>query len=410
MSNAIFSNPKHFEAIFHEAAIGILVTNAEFNMILSNEFAQNLFGYSETELLGQNISILIPNHLKGRHEGHLHKLNHQPISRPMGAGLDLKAKRKDESLFPIEISLSHFKENNQMYYIAFVSDVTLKRKVEMELILKNQEINQLNESLEEEVKSRTQALQNTLAQLEIQTHELENALQKEIELGDLKTRFVSMASHEFRTPLTSILSSAALIEKYTEESQQPKREHHIQRIKSSVSHLTEILEEFLSVGKLEAGKVEVRPEDFGIAEFFEDLISAMSGMKKPGQEIELTISDPKARFSTDTSMLRKILLNGLSNAIKFSQKNVFLQVQLRANELEISIQDQGIGISEQDQKHLFERFFRGGNANIIPGTGLGLHIMDRYVRLIGGQLTLNSLLDQGTTVTYILPNLANHVN
>ena len=410
MSNAIFSNPKHFEAIFHEAAIGILVTNAEFNMILSNEFAQNLFGYSETELLGQNISILIPNHLKGRHEGHLHKLNHQPISRPMGAGLDLKAKRKDESLFPIEISLSHFKENNQMYYIAFVSDVTLKRKVEMELILKNQEINQLNESLEEEVKSRTQALQNTLAQLEIQTHELENALQKEIELGDLKTRFVSMASHEFRTPLTSILSSAALIEKYTEESQQPKREHHIQRIKSSVSHLTEILEEFLSVGKLEAGKVEVRPEDFGIAEFFEDLISAMSGMKKPGQEIELTISDPKARFSTDTSMLRKILLNGLSNAIKFSQKNVFLQVQLRANELEISIQDQGIGISEQDQKHLFERFFRGGNANIIPGTGLGLHIMDRYVRLIGGQLTLNSILDQGTTVTYILPNLANHVN
>lgn len=297
-----------------------------------------------------------------------------------------------------------------MYYIAFVSDVTLKRKVEMELILKNQEINQLNESLEEEVKSRTQALQNTLAQLEIQTHELENALQKEIELGDLKTRFVSMASHEFRTPLTSILSSAALIEKYTEESQQPKREHHIQRIKSSVSHLTEILEEFLSVGKLEAGKVEVRPEDFGIAEFFEDLISAMSGMKKPGQEIELTISDPKARFSTDTSMLRKILLNGLSNAIKFSQKNVFLQVQLRTNELEISIQDQGIGISEQDQKHLFERFFRGGNANIIPGTGLGLHIMDRYVRLIGGQLTLNSVLDQGTTVTYILPNLANHVN
>jgi signal transduction histidine kinase len=85
-------------------------------------------------------------------------------------------------------------------------------------------------------------------------------------------------------------------------------------------------------------------------------------------------------------------------------------VQLRANELEISIQDQGIGISEQDQKHLFERFFRGGNANIIPGTGLGLHIMDRYVRLIGGQLTLNSILDQGTTVTYILPNLANHVN
>ena len=406
MSNAIFSNPKHFEAIFHEAAIGILVTNAQFNIILSNEFAQTLFGYSEAELLGQNIAILIPNHLKGRHEGHLDKLNHQPIARPMGAGLDLKAKRKDESLFPIEISLSHFKENEHMYYIAFVSDVTLKRKVEMELILKNQEINQLNESLEEEVKARTQALQNTLAQLEIQTHELENALQKEIELGDLKTRFVSMASHEFRTPLTSILSSAALIEKYTTDDQQPKREQHIQRIKSSVSHLTEILEEFLAVGKLEAGKVEVRPEDFSVSEFFDDLVSDLAGMKKPGQEIQLSLSDPAARFSTDTSMLRKILLNGLSNAIKFSQKNVFLTVQMLDASMQISIEDQGIGISEQDQKHLFERFFRGGNANIIPGTGLGLHIMDRYVRLIQGQLSLTSELDHGTTITYNLPNLA----
>lgn len=406
MSNAIFSNPKHFEAIFHEAAIGILVTNAQFNIILSNEFAQSLFGYSEAELLNQNISILIPNHLKGRHEGHLDKLNQQPIARPMGAGLDLKAKRKDESLFPIEISLSHFRENDQMYYIAFVSDVTLKRKVEMELILKNQEINQLNESLEEEVKSRTQALQNTLAQLEIQTHELENALQKEIELGDLKTRFVSMASHEFRTPLTSILSSAALIEKYTSADQQPKREQHIQRIKSSVSHLTEILEEFLAVGKLEAGKVEVHPEDFSVSEFFDDLVSDLAGMKKPGQEIELSLSEPAARFSTDTSMLRKILLNGLSNAIKFSQKNVFLRVQMLNASMQISIEDQGIGISEQDQKHLFERFFRGGNANIIPGTGLGLHIMDRYVRLIQGQLSLSSQLDHGTTITYILPNLA----
>ena len=406
MSNAIFSNPKHFEAIFHEAAIGILVTNAQFNIILSNEFAQTLFGYSEAELLGQNIAILIPNHLKGRHEGHLDKLNHQPIARPMGAGLDLKAKRKDESLFPIEISLSHFKENEHMYYIAFVSDVTLKRKVEIELILKNQEINQLNESLEEEVKARTQALQNTLAQLEIQTHELENALQKEIELGDLKTRFVSMASHEFRTPLTSILSSAALIEKYTTDDQQPKREQHIQRIKSSVSHLTEILEEFLAVGKLEAGKVEVRPEDFSVSEFFDDLVSDLAGMKKPGQEIQLSLSDPAARFSTDTSMLRKILLNGLSNAIKFSQKNVFLTVQMLDASMQISIEDQGIGISEQDQKHLFERFFRGGNANIIPGTGLGLHIMDRYVRLIQGQLSLTSELDHGTTITYNLPNLA----
>jgi PAS domain S-box-containing protein len=405
MPNKLFTDPKHFEAIFHEAAIGILVTNSQFNIIQSNEYAHGLFGYSEAELLGQNISILIPNHLKNRHEGHLNQLNHQPISRPMGAGLDLKAKRKDESLFPIEISLSHFKSDDGMHYIAFVSDVTLKRKVEMELILRNQEINQLNESLEAEVEARTQALQNTLEKLELQTQELELSLQKEIELGDLKTRFVSMASHEFRTPLTSILSSAALIEKYVQAEDQPKRSQHIQRIKSSVAHLTEILEEFLSVGKLEAGKVEVRPDAFSIDEFLRDLITELDGMRRPDQEIELQSDGHLGDFVSDTSMLRKVLLNGLSNALKFSQKNVFLKASKQGEILSIEIVDQGIGISEADQKHLFERFFRGGNANIIPGTGLGLHLMDRYMRLLGGELQLISALGQGTTLRIKLPGI-----
>jgi PAS domain S-box-containing protein len=406
MSSALFPLPAHFEAIFHEAAIGIIVTNASFEMILSNEYAHRLFGYSEAELQGQNISILIPNHLKGKHEGHLSKINHSPVSRPMGVGLDLKAKRKDESLFPIEISLSHFKSEDQMYYIAFVSDVTLKRKVEMELILRNQEINQLNESLEAEVESRTQALQNTLEKLEIQTKELETSLQKEIELGDLKTRFVSMASHEFRTPLTSILSSASLIEKYVEATDQPKRSQHIQRIKSSVAHLTEILEEFLSVGKLEAGKVEVRPDTFVVSEFLTDLITDVDGMRKPGQQISLSLQDDLNDFVSDTSMLRKVLLNGLSNALKFSQKDVFLKASMQGQSLYMEIIDQGIGISEADQKHLFERFFRGGNANVIPGTGLGLHLMDRYMRLLGGELKLRSELGLGTTLTITLPRLS----
>jgi PAS domain S-box-containing protein len=406
MSATSFPLPAHFEAIFHEAAIGIIVTNSAFDMILSNEYAHRLFGYTESELLGQNISILIPNHLKGRHEGHLSKINHTPVSRPMGLGLDLKAKRKDESLFPIEISLSHFKTDDYIYYIAFVSDVTLKRKVEMELILRNQEINQLNESLEAEVESRTHALQNTLEKLEIQTKELESSLQKEIELGDLKTRFVSMASHEFRTPLTSILSSASIIEKYSHTDDQAKRSQHIQRIKSSVAHLTEILEEFLSVGKLEAGKVEVRPDTFSVEEFLNDLVTEVDGMRRPGQQIVVQSVGHLADFVSDTSMLRKVLLNALSNALKFSQKDVFLKAMLEENNLLMEIIDQGIGISEADQKHLFERFFRGGNASIIPGTGLGLHLMDRYMRLLGGELKLSSVLGQGTTLHITLPRLS----
>ncbi len=409
MSKSSFPLPAHFEAIFHEAAIGIIVTNDSFEMILSNEYAHKLFGYAGEELQGQNIAILIPNHLKSKHEGHLHEINNSPVSRPMGVGLDLKAKRKDESLFPIEISLSHFKSNDRMFYIAFVSDVTLKRKVEMELILRNQEINQLNESLEAEVELRTQALKNTLEKLELQTQELESSLQKEIELGDLKTRFVSMASHEFRTPLTSILSSASLIEKYSQTEEQGKRSQHIQRIKSSVAHLTEILEEFLSVGKLEAGKVEVHPDTFAVKEFLLDLVADVDGMRKPGQTIDLQMETELTDFTSDTSMLRKVLLNGLSNALKFSQRTVYLKVSLIHDQRHIQIVDQGIGICEADQKHLFERFVRGGNANVIPGTGLGLHLMDRYMRLLGGEMTLTSELGLGTSLNITLPSL-NYAN
>ncbi len=389
-----------FEAIFQEAAIGIIVTNSQFEILLSNKFADNLFGYGMNELLGENISLLIPNHLKERHHGHLTNLGHEkPISRPMGIGLDLKAKRKDGSLFPIEISLSHFKASDSMHYIAFVSDVTLKRKVEMELILKNQQINQLNETLEQEVAARTQALQNTLDKLEINTKELEQSLAKEKVLGDLKTRFVSMASHEFRTPLTSILGSATLIEKYTQAEDQQKREQHINRIKSSVSHLTEILEEFLSVGKLEDGKLEVHPVEFSIRAFINDILTDFSTYN---QAIRLEILADFSCFQ-DASILRKVIFNGLSNALKFSQKEVLISVFLEGSQVLITIKDQGIGISEEDQKHLFERFFRGGNATVIQGTGLGLHLVDRYMRLIGGTVEIKSELNQGTELRIKFP-------
>ena len=389
-----------FEAIFQEAAIGILVTNSQFEIILSNKFADKLFGFEPAELLGENISLLIPNHLKDRHHGHLEKLGHEkPISRPMGIGLDLKAKRKDGSLFPIEISLSHFKASDSMHYIAFVSDVTLKRKVEMELILKNQQINQLNETLEQEVEARTQALLNTLNKLEVNAKELEISLEKEKVLGDLKTRFVSMASHEFRTPLTSILGSATLIEKYTKEEDQPKREQHINRIKSSVSHLTEILEEFLSVGKLEDGKLEIHPTEFIFSDFINDILSDFSTYKRI---IRLDIGEDFT-CCQDPSILRKVVFNGLSNALKFSQKEVVLQVKRKESFVELCIIDQGIGIGEEDKKHLFERFFRGGNATVIQGTGLGLHLVDRYMRLLGGNVEIRSELNKGTELCLQLP-------
>jgi signal transduction histidine kinase len=266
----------------------------------------------------------------------------------------------------------------------------------------------LNETLEEEVKTRTQALQNTLEKLEKNTHELEISLQKEIELGDLKTRFVSMASHEFRTPLTAILSSATLIEKYQKETDQEKRLNHINRIKSSVSNLTEILEEFLSVGKLEDGKVELHLSTIQLASFLENISTELGALRKPGQQINIDFSGLPTCHS-DSSILRKILLNGLSNALKFSDKDVNLKVISTIESLEINIIDQGVGISQEDQKHLFERFFRGGNVNVIQGTGLGLHLIDRYLELLSGEVQITSELNKGTNLFFKIP-IQNHKN
>jgi signal transduction histidine kinase len=233
----------------------------------------------------------------------------------------------------------------------------------------------------------------------LNTQELQKSLEKEKVLGDLKTRFVSMASHEFRTPLTSILGSATLIEKYAKAEDQPKREQHINRIKSSVSHLTEILEEFLSVGKLEDGKLELHPSEFSVRDFLLDIISDFSTYQRT---IRLELEGDYTCVQ-DASILRKVIFNGLSNALKFSQKEVLLRVIPSVDAVTLAIIDQGIGISEEDQKHLFERFFRGGNATVIQGTGLGLHLVDRYIRLLGGKVEIKSELNKGTELHIQLP-------
>jgi len=245
-------------------------------------------------------------------------------------------------------------------------------------------------------------LQNTLEKLENNTHELEISLQKEIELGDLKTRFVSMASHEFRTPLTAILSSATLIEKYQKETDQEKRLLHINRIKSSVSNLTEILEEFLSVGKLEDGKVELHLSNIQLNPFLENISTELGALRKTGQQIKIEfLGLPNCH--SDSSILSKILLNGLSNALKFSQKDVILRLVSTKEFIEINIIDEGVGINQEDQKHLFERFFRGGNVNVIQGTGLGLHLINRYLELLGGQVQITSELNKGTNLYLKIP-------
>lgn len=389
-----------FEALFMHAAIGIIMVNREGKIVLSNHFADVLFGYEPGELMEQPLDILIPQHLRERHRKTYDNYTQKPQARAMGIGLDLNGRRKDGSLFPIEISLSHFKSGETPYYISFINDTTFKKKAENDLLNKNTEIEKLNENLEREVINRTNALVETMKSLEKSKQDLEIALDKEKELGELKSRFVSMASHEFRTPLTTIQSAASLIEKYQKTEEQEKRVRHIQRIKAAVGNLTDILEEFLSVGKLEEGRVVAKMSVFNIQELIQECILDLKSITKNGQTFDYHIVGEDEVF-LDKSLLRKIIINLCSNALKFSPENavVTLSIDNQPDTFILKVSDRGIGISNEDQKHLFDRFFRGTNVTNIQGTGLGLHIVARYAELLNGNVSVESKLNIGTTFT-----------
>ena len=228
------------------------------------------------------------------------------------------------------------------------------------------------------------------------------ALNKEKKLGEMKSRFVSMASHEFRTPLSTILSSAYLVEKYSELSEQPKREKHIGRIISAVNNLTNILNEFLSVGKIEEGKLVLNISNINVNKLIGSTIADLKSMLKKGQEIILS-HEGNEEIALDGSLLKNIIINLVSNAIKFSAENTPIHISSSYvnDEFVIKVKDKGIGISKEDQEHLMDRFFRGANAINVQGTGLGLHIVSKYVECMQGKLTYESALNEGTTFTII---------
>lgn len=296
--------------------------------------------------------------------------------------------------------------------IAVCATIIMKYK-NTELVVRNQQqeleeltrnLQRANTMLESRVKDRTLILEEALKELEGSQQELHNSLQHERELNELKSRFVSMASHEFRTPLATILSSLSLISKYRDGKDIDKQEKHIHRIKSSVTHLTDLLNDVLSVSKLEEGRMSCSIDSFSIDEVAGPIIQEMQAIAKPGQQLFYEHSGQK-EVLCDRKILHHILLNLISNAIKFSPEggSILVQTTVHDTDFGIRVEDHGIGISEQDQKHLFERFFRGENATHIQGTGLGLNIVARYVELLNGRIEMTSRLNKGTIISILLP-------
>lgn len=367
-------------ALFDQAALGIVTVNPQGLIVRINNFALLQFGFEAEEVIGSKIEKLIPMRYRERHEAHRNDFSGEnPHQRPMGLGMDLWALRKDGTEFPVEVSLSSYTTSEGTFSIAFISDITVRKSHEDAL-------RQMNDELEKQVDARTRSLRE--------------ALEREKELGELKSRFVSMASHEFRTPLSTILSSAYLISKYDKSEEQPKRDKHVQRIVSSVNVLTDILNDFLSVGRIEEGRIQVRKVPFNLQDWMKELLAELKQLLKTNQRFDIH-HEGKGDVFLDPSLLRHIVQNLVSNAIKFSPEGAAIDIRSKQSQglLSIAISDRGIGISDEDQKHLFERFFRGANAINIQGTGLGLHIVGRYAELLNGHVSFASRLNEGTTIT-----------
>lgn len=404
VENKLLLEKQRFEALFQYATMGILVTNKKGRIIMANQFAKKEFRYEDSTLIGKSVEELIP---KRFHQEHHHDRNnyyHEAETRPMGAGRDLFGLRKDGSEFPVEISLSPFQTGEGLFVIAFIIDITVRKEKEHaermhreEIAQANEEIQKLNNMLEAKVASRTRQLEETLNELKLSRDEILNSLSKEKELIDMKSRFVSLASHEFRTPLSTILSSASLLAKYPLTEEQPKREKHVERIKSSVQNLTGILNEFLSIGRIENGRMEVHYTELNLEAFINTVITEMEDIKRSRQHVTY-VHEGMAQVQMDQNLLRNILINLISNAIKFSHEEGLIEINSRRikDSMIISIKDHGMGISAEDQKHLFERFFRGKNILNIQGTGLGLYIVGKYVQLMNGSISFKSELNKGT--------------
>lgn len=402
----------HMTSLFENATEGILLTDRKGKIVLVNPAAEIIFGYPSSELVGSQIEKLIPQRYHDKHVHLREGFYHNPSNRSMGVGRDLFAIRKDGTEFPVEVSLSHYQQKGEIFVIAFIVDITTRKTAEQKALEQRTElekisndIRKLNAELENKVEERTQILQEALQKLEQSQQDLSEALDKERQLNEIKSRFVSMASHEFRTPLSTILSSATLVSKYPSSDEFEKREKHIRRIRDSVNHMNELLEDFLSLGKLEEGKVTINPATFSLKDFTEDIVDEMKAHVKPGQQIILNCSG-KPGFVTDKRMLKNIILNLLSNAIKFSPENKSIHFDSKNSEdqLVIQIKDEGLGVPEDDKPFLFSTFFRAKNVSNIQGTGLGLPIAKRYTNLLKGDISFIS--EPGNTVfTIYLPLL-----
>ncbi|MWB92931.1 PAS domain S-box protein [Flavobacterium sp. GA093] len=391
-------NQALLNAIIENAIDGIITINQKGIIESINPSACRLFLYNQEEVIGKNISLLMPSPDREKHDSYIQNYKSSGIPHIIGHDRDVLGRKKDGNIFPFRLGVSEVKFEGERIFAGFIHDMSHQKEAENRLM-------QYTQHLEELVKDRTQTLNETIEALTATQEEVSNTLEKEKELNKIKSRLLSMASHEFRTPLSTIQLSTALLQRYAENIDNPKIETHIRKIKSSVVNLTTILNDFLLLEKAESNKITLEISTFNLQDFIKEIIGELKLLTKKKQKI---ISIPNTEIilvKLDKNLLKNCIINLVSNAIKYSgeETQIELSTSIADTMVIINVKDNGIGIPEEDHKHLFEAFFRAYNTGNIPGTGLGLHIVSRYVSLMHGTISFKSAIDKGTLFTIELP-------
>ena len=417
--NSVSELAQRLSAVIETATDAIISISEKGVIETANIAATELFGFTKEEMVGQNVHILMPEPDKSQHDKYIQNYLDTGVAKIIGIGREVIGKKKDGTIFPMRLSISEVRFQDRYVFTGIIHDITKEKEAESRIVA-------LNTLLEQRVDQRTTELEEAISKLlefnrklaeEVKTRkaaedelkrskeEIGKALQVEKELGELKSRFVSMASHEFRTPLASILSSAELIEAYTQSEPHPKRDKHIQRVKTAVKTLTSILNDFLSLSKLEEGKVDLEPTHFHLQGFCHTLLDQIGPTLKTGQHIESELPEDPLEVYLDKKALKIIFSNLLSNASKYSGENKPIHCRLadEGNHFHLEVRDEGIGIPKEDQVFLFSRFFRAHNVENIKGTGLGLNIVKQYVDMLGGSITFESAEGKGTSFYVLIP-------
>ena len=406
---------KVFNVIFEGISEGIIVINEDQQIVEVNSSAESMFGYTKEELLNQHLNVLIPKNYRTNHHQYVNDFIDQSEKRQMGHGRNLFGLKKNGQVFPVEAGLNPFQFEGQRFVMSIVSDITERRDQSLK-------IEELNKDLEQKIEQRTDELKHTIEKLQSLNLKLQSeitkreraedktkkALQKEIELNELKTKFLSLVSHEFKTPLSGILTSSTLAKKYTQTEQQDKREKHLDTIKGKVHYLTGILNDFLSIERLESGKVTYKVEEFSLVAMINEVIYNANLTLKDGQDILYPNDLEDISLRQDKNVIELILSNLLNNAIKYSSEGSTSHFEVDSedeNVVKFKITDQGIGIPNEDQKHIFERYFRAENALINQGTGIGLNIAKFHLENLNGTISFESEENKGTTFFITIPKV-----